>query len=165
MCLTKDFLNNKDLLVTQSGGRVVHCKLNSLQMDVSTLSAVSSSSSLVDLANNTTGNINYTEISSNNRLSYAKQSSNAASTNEEVVNFFSEISSADSQKSNMPTYLVTNVCYKKSNNYAFLVTATGDVFFFKLINSNFPIKAPIWHISLNNIVVMRYFKVDVNVSC
>ena len=51
---------------------------------------------------------------------------------EEVVNFFPELNLLEIERAAIPTYLVTNVTYNKSDQYAFLITMNGDVFFFGL---------------------------------
>lgn len=150
-------MNPFDLLATQTGGRVVHCKLNT--PEYGTLSTVSSSSSLIDLASVANLNTNSGDLKQSS--AQFRQQSNVS---DEVVNYYSEIHSTDSHKANLPTFLVCNVSYKKSNNYAFLLTMNGEIFFFKMLNNaNYPIKQPIWHQTLN-VIVMRYFKLDIDVS-
>lgn len=68
----------------------------------------------------------------------------------------------DWQRTSMLSYLVTNVTYNKSNQYAYLITMSGDVYFFKMTAGNFPIKTYLWHRSINAIVLKGY-KIDINV--
>lgn len=81
---------------------------------------------------------------------------------EEVVNFYAELSSADIERSTIPTYLVANVTYNKSDQYAFLITMGGDVFFYKMSINSSTLKTPLWHCNINALV-MKYYKVDINV--
>lgn len=83
---------------------------------------------------------------------------------EEVVNFFAELNILEIDRAAIPTYLVSNVTYNKSDQYAFLITMNGDVFFFKMnLTGPEPIKTPIWHSNINALV-MKYYKIDINVS-
>ena len=82
---------------------------------------------------------------------------------EEMINFFAEINSNDMQRSNLPCFLVTNVNFNKCNQYGFLITVSGDIFFFRLALNGIPNKTPIWQRNINAIV-MKYYRIDINVS-
>jgi hypothetical protein len=79
---------------------------------------------------------------------------------EELINFQEELSKAE--RSTAPSYLITNISFNNSSQYAFLVTMHGDVFLLK-IGETAPIKTALWHLNLN-IIVMKYYKIDLNVS-
>ena len=148
--VSKDGANKKSLLVSLSGGRVFQCKLSSNEnTDMTHESNSSSSSSLSELAKNQSHKLLNRSISQ---------------PVEEIINFFSEINSVESQQRvsfSMPSYLVTNVQYNKCDQYSFLVTTNGDIFFFKM-SSNLS-RTPIWHRNLAGLVVMNYYKCDINV--
>ena len=150
MHIVRDALNVNNLIATQPGARVLLCK--SLQTTIN--------SSKVELSNSSSSS-SLTELVSNNQTSFSTSFINSF---EEAVNFTSEIISVetDAQRANLPTYLVSNVCFNKSNQYAYLVTMNGDVFFFKMTIGGVTIKAPIWHRSVNAIV-MKCYKIDINV--
>lgn len=136
--------------MTQPGGVAVLCKLPPV-VESKLESNSSSASSLADLAINQTA-------------STSLKSSSFTNSFEEIVNFSSEITSFDSNRNNVPTFLVPNVNFNKSNTYAYMVTMNGDIFFFKLSMNNVTNKAPIWHRSINNIIVMKCHKLDINVT-
>lgn len=77
-----------------------------------------------------------------------------------VVNFSNE---NELNTSNLPTFLVINVTFNKSSQYTYLITMSGDVFFFKMTQGSFPIKTPIWKRSINAIV-LKCYKIDINVN-
>jgi hypothetical protein len=82
---------------------------------------------------------------------------------EEVVNYFSDLNQFEVERAIIPSYLVTNVTYNKSDQYGFLITMNGDIFFFKLnLNGSTPLKTAIWHSNINALV-MKYYKEDINV--
>lgn len=81
----------------------------------------------------------------------------------QVVNFLPDSSVGDVQRRSLPTFLVPNVVYNKSNQYAYMITMNGDVYFFKMTLGAFPLKTYIWHKSINAIV-LKCYKVDINVS-
>jgi hypothetical protein len=86
---------------------------------------------------------------------------------EEIVNFLDETSDQASNllKKSIPCFLVTNVSFDKSDNFAYLITSDGDVYFFQMENfGEISSKNVIWHKSLN-VFVMNYYKYDINVSC
>lgn len=139
MHIIKDFINSKDLIATQPGGRAFILK--SSQMPV--FSNSSSSSSLTDLTFN--------------NQSTASAKSTSIDKFEEVVNFLLE----SKQNCNLPSFLVGNVTYNKSNQYAYMITMSGDVYFFKMTPGSFPIRTQLWHRSINAIV-LKCYKVDIN---
>ncbi len=70
----------------------------------------------------------------------------------------------DIHRTDVQTFLVPNVVYNKSNQYAYLITMNGDVYFFKMTpTDSFPIRTYIWHRSINAIV-LKCYKVDINVK-
>lgn len=152
------------LVATQSGGRLVACKPSAI-MESSHSSAAtgggahsnsSSASSLTDLIQNSL-------IFSPRQ----QQPKPANSLMDECVNFFAELNLLEIDRAAIPTYLVTNVTYNKSDQYAFLITMNGDVFFFRMnlaaVGPPGPIKTPIWHSNINALV-LKYYKVDINVT-
>lgn len=137
------------LLATQSGGRLVVCKPITTIEPITGHSNSSSASSLTDLIQNS--------------LIFSPRQQKVNSLMEEVVNFFPELNLLEIERAAIPTYLVTNVTYNKSDQYAFLITMNGDVFFFKMnLIGPGPIKTPIWHSNINALV-LKYYKVDINV--
>jgi hypothetical protein len=81
---------------------------------------------------------------------------------EEILNLSSELSNQDPLNlSCLPTYLLTNITCHLSNQYAYLVTFNGDIFFINLANLVSK-KSKIWYRSINNNVV-NCFKADINV--
>ncbi len=150
MNIVKDYINSKDLLVTQPGGIVILCKSTLTTIDSKLESNSSSSSSLADLT-------------FNNNSTVSLKSSSFINSFEEVANFSAEINSFDSNRTVIPTFLITNINFNKSNSYAYLVTMSGEIFFFKLSIDKSLNKIPIWHKSIHNIIVMKCSKIDVNV--
>ena len=151
MTVLKDETSKKSLLAALPGGRVFQCKLSSNDF-VQTLPAdTSSSSSLSDLM----------KKSQSNPLLNRSTSQQV----EEIINFFSELNTNEVQRLpfSMPSYLVTNVTYNKCNQYSFLVTTNGDIFFFKMVLNSLS-RTPIWHRNLTGLVVMNYYKCDINVK-
>lgn len=144
----RDHSSVKTLLTTQPGGRVVVCKpVNIIETIVQSNS--SSASSLTDLIQNS--------------VIFSPKQQKVNSAIEEVVNFFTELNLLEVERASIPTYLVTNVTYNKSDQFAFLITMNGDIFFFKMaLNSSNSIKNPIWHTNINALV-MKYYKIDINV--
>ncbi|CAF0755833.1 unnamed protein product [Brachionus calyciflorus] len=138
----KDSSNIRHLLVTQPGSYVYVCK----PIQASELLDESNSSSTSSLSDF----IQKSLILSSN----AKQKLNNQI--EEFINFFSELNPTEIDKSTIQTFLVPNVNYNKSDQYGYLITMNGDVFFFK--NTQ---KTAIWHLSINALV-MKYYKVDIN---
>jgi hypothetical protein len=153
MTVLKDEMAKKSLLASLPGGRVFQCKLTGIVVDPLPATAdttSSSSSSLNDLM----------KKSQSNPLLNRSTSQQV----EEIINFFSELNTNDTQRLSfsMPSYLVTNVQYNKCNQYSFLVTTNGDVFFFKMVLNSLS-RTPIWHRNLTGLVVMNYYKCDINV--
>ena len=64
--------------------------------------------------------------------------------------------------STIPSFILTNVSCMRQQQYAFLVTFNGDIFFINLSQLIFN-HSKIWHRSINNIV-LNCFKVDINVN-
>lgn len=144
----RDHLNIKNLLVSQPGGRIIICK-PSQTIDSIGHSNSSSASSLTDLIQNS--------------LIFSPKQHKINSLMEEVVNYFSDLNQFEVERSIIPTYLVTNVTYNKSDQYGFLITMNGDIFFFKLnLNGSTPLKTAIWHSNINALV-MKCYKEDINV--
>lgn len=83
---------------------------------------------------------------------------------EEQLNFFTEINSLEIERSTIPTFLVTNINFNKSDQNGYLITMNGDVFFYKMnFGSNLPLKTALWHRNISSLV-LKYYKVDINVS-
>jgi hypothetical protein len=80
---------------------------------------------------------------------------------EELINLQEEL--IKTERSNAPTYLITNVNFNNNSQYAFLITMHGNVFLLKIGETTTSIKSAIWHRNLN-IIVMKYYKIDLNVS-
>lgn len=150
MHIVRDYLNGKDLIVTQPGGKAILCK-STLTNESRLESNSSSSSSLADLTFNQNSSISL-------------KSSSFINSYEEAVNFSSEISSFEANRTTVPTFLITNVNFNKSNTFAYMVTMNGDIFFYKFAINGSPNKTPLWHKSINNIIVMKCHKLDINVS-
>ena len=138
-------------MVSLSGGRVFQCKLSTSELIDSMPRETSSSSSLSDQI----------------KKGYSNPilSRSPSQPIEEIINFFSELNTNDLNRVSfsMPSYLVTNVQYNKCNQYSFLVTTNGDIFFFKMVLNSLS-RTPIWHRNLTGLVVMNYYKCDINVS-
>lgn len=93
----------------------------------------------------------------------------AASTNkkniflEEILNLSSEITSCDATNlTSLPTYFITNITCQQSNQYSYMVTFNGDIFFINLSNL-ISKKSKIWYRCLNNAIISCY-KADIDVS-
>ena len=86
---------------------------------------------------------------------------------DEIMSFCNETENSNQTNDNSklcnPSFLITNVTFNKSSNYAFLVTSNGDIFFFKINIADTVNKLVIWHRNIN-VFIMKYFKVDINVS-
>jgi hypothetical protein len=137
----KDETAKKSILVSLPGGRVFHCKFSDTFSPPTDYASTCSLADLGSITNNTNTN---------------KSTTNQPT--EELINFFSEL---PSQSSSMPSYLVTNVQFNKCSQYSFLVTTNGDIFFFKMALNNLS-RTPIWHRNLAGLVVMKYYKCDIN---
>ena len=149
--MVKDFINTKDLVATQPGGRVFLCK-QTIPVDFKLESNSSSTSSLIDLS------YNY------NQSSHSTRSTFISNPFEEIVNFFDDLSPSDPNRPVLPTYIVANVNFNKSSQYAYLITTNGSIFFYKMVmQNNTIIKTPIWHRNID-VIVMKYYKVDINVK-
>jgi hypothetical protein len=61
----------------------------------------------------------------------------------------------------MPCFLFTNVHFNKQNNYSFMVTSDGEVFFFR-IEATKNVREYIWHRALGKLIINQ-FKIDINV--
>ncbi len=161
--MVKDFVNGKDLIATQPGCRAMLCKPMHANITKTEFSNSSSSSSLTDLTYNANNNTNET-TNNVNQTSFSVKSNSFTANFEEFVCFTNEITSVETQlqRANLPTYLVTNVKYNKSTQYAYMITMNGDVFFFKMNLDNYPAKIPIWYRSIN-VIVLKWHKTDINV--
>ena len=84
--------------------------------------------------------------------------------NTKVVNFLPDSCVKDVHRANLQTFLVPNVVFNKSNQYAYLITMNGDVYFFKMkMSDSCPIRTFLWQRSINAIV-LKCYKVDINVK-
>ncbi len=152
--MIKDSLNEKYLIGTQPGARAYIMR---------TAQTIATSTTVTSQNNS---KINSSKIELSNSSSSSSLYTNNLLTNyEECINFTNEIFSTELtniQRANLPTYLITNVKFNKSNQYAYLITMNGDVFFFKMTVGNLPIKTAIWHRSIN-VIVLKCHKIDINV--
>jgi hypothetical protein len=117
-----------------------------LERNSSSISSLNDSSTVINLQNKALNK----SITSNANLS------NSIFFKEEVINF----SQNNNETTSMQCFMATNVNYEKCDQYAFMIGLSGDLFFFKY---EIPIKKPIWHKQLNSIV-LKYFKIDIDVS-
>lgn len=147
----RDSLNIKHLFATQPGGHAFVCKTVQVADSLNNSNS-SSTSSLSDLIQKS--------------LVLSKEKQKTSNLTEEAINFFTEINPIEVERSTIHTYLVTNINFNKSNQYAYLITMNGDIFFFKMslnnFNSNGSLKTPLWHRNINSLV-LKYYKVDINV--
>jgi hypothetical protein len=156
------------LLATQPGCRIKDCKLKSQQRQEDSLS--SSTSSLNEIITAKTKMAEQKQVkplpltpqmSELNEPEFPRSDSMEFkySTSEEIFNLCDFQSSKNNKN---PTFLLANIFYKKSNNFAFLLTLTGDVFFFNL-TENFKDNSYIWYRDLQS-PILFYAKADLIVS-
>jgi hypothetical protein len=165
MSIVKGPSNNRDLVVTMPGGHGLICKLiqsqsqpqpqsqnsDQQQQKQIVLSTSSSSASLSDLSS--------IENTSNNTTIPTQKI-------EQIINFSNELTTNDLV---MSTYLIANVSFDKSDQYAYLFTVNGQIIFFKMnsttttTDSDCNNKKPIWQLNINALII-KYYKFDINVS-
>lgn len=156
------------LLATQPGSRIRDCKLKSqLHQSDSSSSSTSSLNDLVAVKHKITEqkptkplsmtpqtiDLNESEMPRSDSIEFKYSSS------EQFFNL-GEFQSSKSTKN--PTFLIANVFYRKSNNFAFLLTLNGDVFFLN-ITDNFKNNSYIWHRDLQT-PILFYSKADLIVK-
>lgn len=169
--MVRDAENMKHLLITQPGYRVIQIfegikiarTANPLLTTATTTSNSSSTTSLNDSA-----------IGSKAKQSIVSlgQDKIAKFYDEEVLNFQSSVSDKQ-QPLERATFIISNVCYDKSDQYGFMLTLNGDVLFYRHdpaqgssrkndSDSSVSTNQVLWHRQING-AVLSCFKYDINV--